>query len=291
MKYLIALPMVWSAMTYAQCTDVFGRKSDCPSFDDSLTIYNNAVKVYDFFEKNGSYKKIRTVDVKTDIDKREVFNNLQMAKKMFFIIRKEVNAQDNGETHNIKDISYSQYYQEMDRYRFSQRELENQIINADAPAPIYDNRISPIVVNEYKCLDSSNIYFGDIVNIPMYIPVVIKPVALLTASERRERNEILKIEIPVTPAAQPSTPPSITEMAKAEPPKEEDATGIPVYAYNNNGTGGLIGFIKDRTFRKVRPSEYQKYALPRFAQELLNDHEAFAKWFKIHYGAYDLAFR
>jgi hypothetical protein len=201
MKYLLAISMIWSSSAHAQCKDIFGKRANCPDFEDSMVIYNNALKVYDFYDKNTSYIKIKTAEINTEQDKRDIFDKLQQAKKMFFVIRREVakikddEKKINGKVSpKYKDISFNQYFQEVDEYRFYERELENQILNLEAPIPIYDIRISPYVVNEYKCVDSTNIYFGDIVNIPLYIPVVVKPFSLLTKSELVMRNDILHLK-------------------------------------------------------------------------------------------------
>jgi hypothetical protein len=114
---------------------------------------------------------------------------------------------------NYKDITYRDYYQEIDEYRFYQRELENQIVNKESPAPIYDNRVCPVVVNEYKCLDSTSVFFGDIVNIPLYIPVIVKPASMLTSAEKITREEILKNEYNI-----PSPPKKEKQLAKAPAP-------------------------------------------------------------------------
>ena len=345
MKYLLAISMIWSSTAHAQCKDIFGKRTNCPDLEDSMVIYNNALKVYDFYDKNTSYIKIKTDKINTEQDKKDIFDKLQQAKKMFFVIRREVakikddEKKTNGKVSpKYKDISFSQYYQEVDEYRFYQRELENQILNLDAPIPIYDNRISPYVVNEYKCTDSTNMYFGDIVNIPLYIPVIVKPFSLLTKSELITRNELLHTKKPTTideVEIQPPIlskvfqieklpikkvmpvqkgPPLLTRFAHAQiqpalltkivhveiqPPNEsrivqeqesKEISGSAVFLYNEAGSCSIIGFFKNGRFRKIRPNEYEQFAVLKFARELLENNEKLKEWISIHYRDYCIAF-
>lgn len=222
MKYTLVIAMMLPFFAHSQCTNVYGRIVDCPTVQDSLVLYNNAIKVQEFFENNKLYAKTRTVKIVNEDEKRDIFNKLQQARSIFVLIRKEkLNAAQEEQfastkpNPNYKDITYRDYYHEIDEYRFYQRELENQIVNKEAPAPIYDNRVCPVVVNEYKCVDSASVFFGDIVNIPLYIPVIVKPAAMLTSSEKITREEILKNDynIPAVPSKPKQT------LVKAEPVK------------------------------------------------------------------------
>ena len=290
---MIILSLFLSMPAFNQCKDVYGNEVECPTENDSLTVYNNALKVYEFYENNKIYKKTRTREVLTDSDKRDVFEMLVQARKMFSVIRREVaKLQPSkfavGKTSaKYKDITYAQYYQEVDEYRFYQREMENQIVNSSAPIPIYDNRICPIIVNEYKCVDSTSEYFGDLVNLPLYVPVVVKPYMLLTAAELILRNKILHV-IPT-----PDT------VKKKETPKRfavkreykieyggKVVNGYPVYAMNEYGSGGLIGFMVNGKFRKIFPSEYTKYAVPAYAQKILEDNDVLEKLLRVKFGGY-----
>ena len=235
MKIALVIAMMLPFFAHSQCTNVYGRRVDCPTIQDSMVLYNNAIKVQDFFENNKLYAKSRTVKIVNEDEKRDIFNRLQQARSIFILIRKEnfSAAQENKfestkPNPNYKDITYRDYYQEIDEYRFYQRELENQIVNKESPAPIYDNRICPVVVNEYKCVDSTSVFFGDIVNIPLYIPVIVKPASMLTSAEKITREEILrndynlpappkkekqlaKVPVPVKPIA-----PAATAIVKTE---------------------------------------------------------------------------
>jgi len=235
MKYTIAIAMMLPFFAHSQCTNVYGRRVDCPTVQDSLVLYNNAVKVQEFFETNKLYVKTRTVKIVNEDEKRDIFNKLQQARSIFVLIRNEkLNAaqEDKFESTkpnpNYKDITYRDYYHEIDEYRFYQRELENQIVNKEAPAPIYDNRVCPVVVNEYKCTDSNSVFFGDIVNIPLYIPVIVKPAAMLTSAEKTTREEILRTEynIPAPPKKEKTIVKVTAPAEKAPAPDHKKAEPV-----------------------------------------------------------------
>ena len=346
MKIVLGIAMMLPFFAHSQCTNVYGRRVDCPTIQDSMVLYNNAVKVQDFFDNSKLYVKTRTVKIVNEDDKRDIFNKLQQARSIFVLIRNEKlnSAQEDKfastkPNPNYKDITYRDYYQEIDEYRFYQRELENQIVNKESPAPIYDNRVCPVVVNEYKCLDSTSVFFGDIVNIPLYIPVIVKPASMLTSAEKITREEILKNEynIPEPPkkekqlakAPAPNkiitqTPPAIVKTeAQAIPPKQLplvasveipivtkpepkpiaaipstpvekpvlDRKGLPVYYFNGTGSGSIIGFMNNGSFRKVRKEEYQELMVMKYARDLLENEDKFKTWLRIQYGGYCVAVR
>lgn len=310
MKRLLLLAFVVIPMLgKSQCKDVYNTSVDCPTQADSLVLYNNAVKVYEFYENNKSYIKTKSEELITSYQKKEVFEMLHTARKMFFIIRKELaNAKPDPRFPDIKppkgykDITYKDYYSTIDEYRFYQKELENQIVNSDAPAPLYDSRVGPILINVYQNTDSSSMYFGDLVNIPLYIPIVVKPFALLTEKELQLRNEILHIVPKITPAIEPKAI-AVKTIIRSEVKKDsiipitikndtvqiipgDYLDGTPVYAYNEYGSGAIVGYFYKRRLRKIRPEEYLRYAIPAWAKKILADEKEFEKMMKIRFGSY-----
>jgi len=281
----------------AQCRDIYGHKVECPTMDDSLVVYNNALKVYEYYENNPSYSKTRSQELMTKDEKRRVYELLEQARRMFYIIRREIaklTAEEkkyNKETkpkQEYKDVTFKEYYSEIDEFKFYQRELENQIVNLNAPASLYDNRIAPILINEYRNIDSNDIYFGDLVNLPLYIPVVVKPYLLLTSAELKVRNEILHILPSIEP---PKEPKVIRHMVKRDSIKLDTfniSNGSPIYAFNEYGSGALIGFLINRKFKKIEPKDYDEYAVPSFARKLLMDDKALDKMLRIKFGSYYL---
>lgn len=288
MKALTLIFILLINVGYSQCVDVFGSRIDCPTESDSLVLYQNALQVYDFYEKNPSYEKTRSAEIMNDSEKREVFDMLFQARKMFFVIRKEVAKMPSKFSAGkpkpkYVDIDFKNYYQEIDEYRFYQRELENQIINKNAPVPMYDLRICPIIVNEYKCVDSTSEYYGDLVNIPLYIPVVVKPYLLLTADEHLLRNEILHIIPKPLPKEEKRIAVKRTYKVNVD---NIDQKGYPVYMAYQYGGGALIGFLVNGRFRKIKPYEYKMFAVPPYAQKCLEDNEQLDKMLKLKFGGY-----
>ena len=291
MKSLYLLTLLLCSNAYAQCFDIYGAEVDCPTLNDSLVIYNNSLKVNDYYKNNTIYIQTRSRELVSSEDKKDVFDLLQQARKMFFVIRREVTRMQPdkfsvGETSKrYKDITYEQYYSSIDEYRFYQRELENQIVNINAPQPIYDSRIAPILINEYKCSDSLSAYFGDLVNIPLYIPVVVKPFSLLSSTEIVERNQILHIKTITTSIAVPEL--NIVTVTVKESLTTTTTTtnnildGLPLY-YENT----LIGFVRGKKFLKINPNEYEVYAVKKIGQKLLEDEESLKKFLKIKFGDY-----
>lgn len=335
MKYcLTILCILLSNLLYSQCKDAYGISVECPTEQDSLVVYNNALKIYSFYDNNKAYEKTRSRELISSTDKRNIFEDLATARRLFFIIRREyAKLKDNekkfaaGKTSTkYVDITYKDYYQEIDEYRFYQRELESQIVNKSAPTAIYDVRIAPIIVNEYQCIDSTSAYFGDLVNIPLYIPVTVKPFMLLTESELILRNSILqKIDPTYKPKtiykptdtiiknaniviSRPTiTPiPSTTKLplalinkdtvikkdllivrsAPKPQPKIDCNSAISVYAYNSSTGGVLVGFLCDRYFIKIKPNQYKEYAVPNWAQDLLQNKKQLEEVLKNKFGAY-----
>ena len=50
MKCLLTIFLVLGSVCYSQCTNVFGKKIICPDLEDSLFLYNNAIKVNAFLK-------------------------------------------------------------------------------------------------------------------------------------------------------------------------------------------------------------------------------------------------
>lgn len=299
---LTSILLLCSLCLSAQCKDVFGNSAECPSEEDSLTLYNNAIRVVQFYDSNKLYHLTNTTKLEGKSDNMGVFEDLKEARKMFNIIRRELRNMPPDKfttgkpNKDYKDITYLQYYDNIDEYRFYQRELENQIVNVNAPMSMYDYRIAPVIVNTYKCDDTASIFYNDLVNIPLYIPVVVKPFALLTEPEMRIRNKILNLPMPMktirkaeyrdsTPVKQVYAirdtiqPPSIDFYSNSGP-------RLPVYLYNSYGSACVIGFMVGRKFKKLTHEQYADYAVSTFARSVLEDDIALDKVLRIKFGGY-----
>ena len=297
-----AILMMACLQLQAQCKDIYGSRSDCATAEDSLTLYNNALRVVQFYDSNKLYRLQDSRKLSDNSQVREVFDDLTQARRMFNIIRTFA-KQEKPDKFSVgqvspkyKDIKYSQYYTEIDDYRFYQRELENQIVNKEAPMSMYDIRIAPIMVNSYICEDKESEYYNDLVNIPLYVPVVVKPFALLTETEIIIRNKILDIPMPIkfkrVAEKRDSIEPKklIVKNEQVQEPTpifyDYEAQRLPIYLYNNYGSACVIGFMVGRKFQKLKREQYAEYAVSTFARNVLEDDVALDKVLRVKFGAY-----
>ncbi len=86
----------------------------------------------------------------------------------------------------------------------------------------------------------------------------------------------------------------MTQTAAVETPVidlKNDRKGLPVYLFNGTGSGSIIGFLDNGSFRKVRPQEYQELMVQKYAQDLLENEDMFKVWLRVQYGGYCVAVR
>jgi len=314
MKYFLYIITLFITINCkSQCLDVFGRNSDCPTEEDSLVVYNNALKVYEFYEKNPDYTKIKSVRLRTKQDVLNCFYQLEDAVDTFNIrwqLRERVLKGENIPNvllpRDGKNIPYSEYYLYIDNYRFYQRELESGILNTSSPFPLYDIRISPLIINSYENKLSFNNFNGDYVNIALYIPVTVKPFRLLSDSEKVVRNNILKGVYKTIPkTSKPvksiipkikSTVPDTTLLSSVNieiilPTYRQINNLIPPNAYaiyfrDSYGGGCLIGYMIGRKFRKFLPTNEYYWSLPSNIKNFLKNDVEVEKYLRIKFGGY-----
>jgi lysozyme len=129
------------------------------------------------------------------------------------------------------DFELKDYYQNVDKNKYKQRELANNIIDTNAPMALYDRRIKPTIAyefqnqnDEYTAINGTNPLFGDIVNFYGYDPNLIKPWHLLTAAEKTKRQQLLNsnntqaiTNTTITSNTRPNTPTVRTTTSIARP--------------------------------------------------------------------------
>jgi len=311
------LLLLLSFNSFSQCIDVFGRAADCPTENDSLVIYSNALKVYQFYETSSNYTKLKSIRLKTKQDVKDCFYQLEDALDSFVVrwqLRERVlNGEDIPSVllpKNGKNVNKDDYYQYIDDYRFYQRELENGILNTSSPFPIYDIRISPLLINSYENRLTGDEFNGDFVNVALYVPVIVKPYRMLTDSEKVLRAKILegrvstviKKEIPKKKTvAIPKqkrqikdttvlenaniyyVPPSFKKQINLNP-IPLDAT--PMYDYDVIGSNWLMGWMIKRKVRPVIPTDDFYIWLPKKLKDFLKDKEKLEQYLKIKWGGY-----
>jgi hypothetical protein len=320
MKTLLILPIFLVSFLFVngQCKDVYEKPCDCPTLEDSLLLYINSISVIEFYDYNPAYKKVGSKDIRTGFEQREVFELMKQSRRLFSVIRKHLESMKQDPKFasvapkiKYKDITFNQYYKQINKYRFNQRELENQIVNAHAPFPIYDTRIAPIFLNEYQCIDSTSEFFGDLVNIPMYIPIVVKPDKMLSDSERIARDELLKsfnvhdlyvkmkqnklnnllnkikVNMVDTTNKKIQSYTIINVNTKVlESKSKEYITDYPVHFYGLHGGNSIIGFMVGRKFQKIRPNDYKTFAIQKHCKEILENEKNLISYLKIKFGDY-----
>jgi hypothetical protein len=319
MKNIILAIVLTLLSTYLKsqdknCLDVFGNSCECPTSDDSILVYENSLKILQFYERNDFYRKIKIKKIVTEKDVEDCFRKLDSAYQAFrqmwqlrerFLKGENVDVLMPRDGHNIP---ISDYFDRIDDYRFYQREFECGILNTTSPYPIYDIRISPLYINTYRNHTSSDIFNGDEVQIAMYMPVTVKPYTLLTSSEIDLRNKLLKgtdrakskklkptredilSSIVVDTSKEKPNVKSLTISLKQNswvenkvlPDLNIPLGGTSVY-YSNGITGSLIGFLdKNGYFTKIDKSRY-KY-IHKFAVNLLQDDNKLKAELRVKFG-------
>jgi len=279
---IVLFGLLMSLNSSSQCRDIYGNSVECPTEEDSLLVYVNALKVYDFYEKNHDYIKLKTQKLRTRHEVLNCFYQLRVSVDSFKTIWNRRERFLSGENlpevlmpRGGKNIPIDSYYLRINSYRFYQRELENGILNMNSPFPVYDTRIFPLVINSYENRygrDESN---GDLVNVALYIPITVKPFRMLTDSEKVIRRKIL----------------GGFNTRRKDPPKNFSYTipppnAVPMYYRSPLGGGSLMGYMVGRRFRKYLPTDEYYSALPQWLRDLLNDNVALEKYLRSKIGDY-----
>jgi bacterioferritin (cytochrome b1) len=195
-----------------------------PTTQDSLDLYNNAVKVLNFYSNKNGYKKSAFTPIGSDNHPHE-YNAFS---------RNNLGSKIENEDSFVKDVNTGQfipaskalpkYYQKIDNYKYKQREYANAILNFDSPMQLFDNRINPQADILYSDINS-----GDIVNIFSYEPLLIKPVKLLTDKERKRKAELEKyygISKKDTEEVKSKKVSSKISLVSQKPPQERDKEDV-----------------------------------------------------------------
>ena len=158
-----------------------------PTATDSLNVYNNAVKVLDYYKKNNNYVEL----LNPSYNKEDIFSDLDIYKEKFNKYNKDKTIKyplKNGKS-TTGTIPTSMYYEELSPYQFKQREGANIILDTRAPMSLYDLRINPAFNNSFRNVNVKDSMFDDGVVIDGYDPIAVKPYKLLTSEERKLREQ------------------------------------------------------------------------------------------------------
>lgn len=159
-----------------------------PTSQDSLDVYNQALKVLDYYRSRGyredspQYGPIVNFEEENK-DSRNMFISLNNVESIIhpggFLSKNMVTDR----------LPLDSYYRRIDNNRYYQREHSNSILDTRAPMMLYDSRIQPSAFYSFDNVDSNDILYGDAVGIIGYDPIAVKPEALLTPQERALKEQ------------------------------------------------------------------------------------------------------
>jgi hypothetical protein len=249
-------------------------KSDLPTQEDSLALYNNSKKVQEYYKK---YKNLVNSYNTKENNPTVFFNGLDNAFNNF----KKINSdkKKGGVTipvgNNIKtmlNIPESVYRNVIDKNKFLQRERTNYILDTRAPMQLYDKRIVPTQKSDFENKNRNDVMYGDIVDIDTYDPILIKPVNMLTPEEKiiRQKRYGKDSGLP-----QPSTPLSLMKKPEIVVQKqnnydEGESIMLPIPAKLGGGGSAFIGIKKkDGSVEYVKPEDFKRMGVPPYGQEFI----------------------
>jgi hypothetical protein len=167
-------------------------KFNKPTMQDSLDLYNNAIALENFYKKSKiGYKEQDPGASYRDKMLNNPFKEMDMANNDFNTKIKVYPAQDlikNNAFVTVKNANVPKYRKELDKNKFSQREVTHGTLNVDAPMALYDRRIKPTLFSFYSGIVPGQA-IKDEVEIFKYDPLAVKPVSMLTPKERMEREK------------------------------------------------------------------------------------------------------
>jgi hypothetical protein len=170
---------------------------------------------------------------------------------------------------------------------------------------MYDIRIAPLVVNTY-INNYGEEFNSDQVEIALYIPVTVKPYILLTQDELKLREKLLGVKpkyvnsnifpkrrvimrkdslVKPMYAIRHGKKDSVLAPSIFKYPIFVENYSNPIYA-SNGITSCLVGWMIGRKFRKIKPNEYNQYAVPSYGRQLLENQKELDKTLRIKFGEY-----
>lgn len=170
-------------------------KTNQPTLQDSLDLRNNAQQVLDYYQKTGNYKldplyeyeprfkKSFGEDLDTDL---KYFNGLNSSRYP----TKDPNHI--GSLSGLKGVEEgklpeSVYRKQIDQNRLYQREAASGILDTRSPMTLYDYRIPPQLDISGVNINKKDPMYGDAINVPVYDPIAVTPVSMLTPKEKEIR--------------------------------------------------------------------------------------------------------
>lgn len=158
----------FTGKVYEQKMQYGGRATSA----DSLALYNNAIKVRDYY-KNKGYVDIGTVPIDS-ATATQYLSQLDTEDKMYKQGEpSNINvygSHGNRKYTNTNQLPFDFFRKEIDKNKFLRREVNMTQVDEDAPMIMYDKRIRPTIHSSYE--NSKN---GDVADFLGYDPAQVKP--------------------------------------------------------------------------------------------------------------------
>lgn len=151
---------------------------------DSLILYNNSVALQNYYNK---YTKEGEVPYRDTKDAARFA--LEETMKQYKPQTSRSRLGNNLSVARDEKFKMSDYYQKLDDNKFAQREEATGMLDLRAPFPIYDKRIKPQKTVTYSNDIKNDRMRGDMIDLPMYDPIAVKPYNMLTSAEKIIRDK------------------------------------------------------------------------------------------------------
>ncbi len=159
------------------------------SRQDSIDVMNSAKDFFTYYKNRGYKNKgidnVFMEDYLSDMEaSREDLNNRLKNKVFPFTSRSMKEKLGWGENQPVdKNFKMDDYYQNIDKNKFKQRDLVNKTVDLRSPMPLFDRRITPQTRTSYVNENRSDKLAGDHVSTYTYDPIAVTPVDMLTPLE------------------------------------------------------------------------------------------------------------
>ena len=161
-----------------------------PTTSDSLDLYNNSKQVLDYYRNN----KYRESPEKTNPSSahalqqdalKDLKHRMTMGSDFYPQTNRSSTPNNTGGNLSDKKFTMDDYYKKSvtNPNQFFQREATNSMLDLRSPMTLYDNRITPTKTYHFENKKVGDPLEGDVVDVPEYDPIAIKPAAMKTPQD------------------------------------------------------------------------------------------------------------
>jgi hypothetical protein len=210
-----------------------GKSIPVPTTADSLALYNNSMDLLKYYGNQKKYASMGNEDVSSYYNSANITRaNMDAVKEL----ASRLSRKDYPTTSRVasivnpddEDFTMQDYYGRFvnQPYKYKQRELQNNIIDLDAPFALYDTRIAPTTRYTFKNIKEGNAWranplSGDFATFYGYDPLAVKPYSMRTPQEKMQWEKKYGKKTPPPPPVPVKEPvkvqPKITSSKKTEP--------------------------------------------------------------------------